>query len=183
MNDEPRQRLSELQDGRLDAVQTARLLDAVGRDPSLGATWERYHLIGAAIRGEAVDPRQRVIAERVRQTLAPEPTVLAPPRTPARSRQRLRRFAALALAASLASVVFINAPTLFRGTSPTSADPARPPQLAERAHAPGERWHLDRPDLANKLDLFLVTHQATVPATGAKGMLPYATLVGYQQSR
>jgi sigma-E factor negative regulatory protein RseA len=45
------------------------------------------------------------------------------------------------------------------------------------------RWHLDRPDLASKLDLFLVNHQEAAPAAGVKGMLPYATLVGYEGPR
>jgi len=45
------------------------------------------------------------------------------------------------------------------------------------------RWQTDRDELASKLDVFLVNHQETAPAAGVKGMLPYATLVGYERVR
>lgn len=181
MNDDNRLRLSELQDGRLDAGHTAHLLDAMGCDQSLGATWERYQLIGLAIRGEGFDPRHREIAERVRLALDAEPAVLAKRRLHPISRKRIQRAAGFAIAASVASVAYINGPALLGVLAP---QPAGEAQLAAQDPAPdNERWHLDRPGLENKLDVFLVTHQATVPEAGPRAMLPYATLVGYDQSR
>lgn len=89
----------------------------------------------------------------------------------------------IALAATLAFVALFAAPALFQH-APTNPTPATFTQtFAGYAPLPDSRWQLDHPELASKLDRFLVTHQATAPATGAKGMLPYATLVGYEPPR
>ncbi len=153
-------------------------------DASLRATWERYHLIGHAIRGEHFDPAYRVIADRVRDSLTIEPTRITPRRR--RARSSYPAIAGVALAASMAFVAFFVAPDLLRDsvTRPTAA--ANGPPLASHESWPdqvGERWHLDRPDLASKLDRFLVTHQETVPMAGANGMLHYATFVDYEIPR
>ena len=71
MTDEPRQRLSALQDGELAPAQVPALLDALAADTELRERWERYTLIGQAIRGEAIDPNARALADRVRNALAP----------------------------------------------------------------------------------------------------------------
>jgi sigma-E factor negative regulatory protein RseA len=183
MTDEHRQRLSQLQDGELADVGTATLLDAMTRDPDLRATWERYNLIGHAMRGEAIDPACRALADRVRERLASEPTVLAPSRLGRPSARRARRYAGFALAASVALVAILTAPALFDGAASVTGIGPAASRLVERQSIPLRRWQLERPELASKLDRYLVTHQATAPANGAKGMLPYATLVGYELGR
>ncbi|NCA71114.1 MAG: hypothetical protein EOM91_13625 [Sphingobacteriia bacterium] len=194
MIDEQRQRISELQDGELDRTSAAHLVDDLTIDPQLRGVWERYHLIGLAIRNEPLAIERRSIADGVRERLATEPTVLAPgrveprhPRHPFKHRPRPRAksaYAGIALAAAAAFVaVFVVLPVwIDGGTSGSSGAGSAPPFTARMvaSEAPTKRWHLDRPELANKLDLFLVTHQDTAPAAGAKGMLPYATFVGYE---
>jgi sigma-E factor negative regulatory protein RseA len=180
--DEQRQRLSEFQDGELDPAGAARLLEALAGDARLRATWERYHLIGHALRGEHCDPAHRAVAGRVRRALAGEPVRMTPRR--AGRRARSQPWLGVALAASMAGVAVFVTSALVRdeATRPQAAQ-----TLASRAPLPeqvGERWQLDRPDLASKLDRFLVTHQEMAPATGAKiGMLHYATFVGYDVPR
>ncbi len=182
MTDEQRLQLSALQDGELDAASTSRLLDAVARESSLRATWERYHLIGQAIRNEHIDLTHRDLAERVRRALIAEPVPLTQHRRHRWLRAR-RPVVGVALAATLAFVALFAAPVLFQ-PAPTNLTPAAfTPTFAGYAPLPDRHWRLDRPELASKLDRFLVTHQATAPATGAKGMLPYATLVGYDEPR
>jgi hypothetical protein len=39
------------------------------------------------------------------------------------------------------------------------------------------------PKLEPKLDRFLINHQASSPVSGIKGLLPYATVVGYESGR
>ncbi|AFL72658.1 negative regulator of sigma E activity [Thiocystis violascens DSM 198] len=179
-----RQRLSELQDGELDPLSASRLLDTLAEDASLRATWERYHLIGHVIRGEHCDPAHRAVAERVRRTLAVEPTRLQP--RGRRARTHYRPLVGVAIAASVAFLAVFVAPVLLRDTATHPRVTVGETPLIARASLPrpvDARWQLDRPDLANKLDRFLVTHQETAPATGAKGMLHYATFVGYEIPR
>jgi sigma-E factor negative regulatory protein RseA len=190
MIDEQRQRISELQDGELDHSDTSCLIEALAVDPGLRETWERYHMIGLAIRNERVDTARRSIADAVGKRIASEPTILAlkPPHID-RSDKRRRRvapFAGVALAAAAAFVAVFVVPSLFKGGSNLHPGMGVSPPFAAQAPAimvPAKRWELDRPELSNKLDLFLVTHQETAPTTGAKGMLPYATFVGYEAAR
>ncbi|HSO82321.1 sigma-E factor negative regulatory protein [Thiocapsa sp.] len=186
MSDELRQRISELQDGVLDSAGTARLVDAIARDPDLRGTWERYHAIGSAIRGESVQRPYRGVAEAVRERIAEEPVVFAPRGRSAERPRPKRPIAGIALAAAAAFLAVFVAPSLFDSVSPLPNGPATAPTFAAQPATvvvPAKRWDLDRPELANKLDLYLVTHQETAPTTGAKGMLPYATFVGYEAGR
>ncbi|WP_296806342.1 sigma-E factor negative regulatory protein [Thiocapsa sp.] len=187
MSDELRQRISDLQDGELDPAGTARLVDVIAGDPDLRGTWERYHAIGLAIRGESVHASHRRVADVVRERIAHEPTVLAPRRRGEAKRPTTKRpIAAMALAAAAAFFAVFVAPGLFEGVSSLPSVPATAPTFAAQPEAvviPAKRWDLEHPELANKLDLFLVTHQETAPTTGAKGMLPYATFVGYEAGR
>ncbi|UHD17017.1 sigma-E factor negative regulatory protein [Thiocapsa bogorovii] len=185
MSDELRQRISELQDGELDPAGTARLVDAMAGNPGLRGTWERYHTIGLAIRGESVHATRRGVADVVRERIAHEPTVLAPPRGDAKPPKAKRPVAAVALAAAAAFLAVFVVPGLFDGVSPLPSVRTAPTLAAQPGVVaiPAQRWDLEHPELANKLDLFLVTHQETAPTTGAKGMLPYATFVGYEAGR
>jgi sigma-E factor negative regulatory protein RseA len=186
MSDELRQRISELQDGELGPAGTARLVDAMAGDPSLRGTWERYHAIGQAIRGESVHVSRRGVADVVRERIAHEPTVLAPRMEHAKRPTTKRPILGIALAAAAAFLAVFVAPSLFDGVSSLPSVPATAPTFAAQPEVvviPAKRWDLDHPELVNKLDLFLVTHQETAPTTGAKGMLPYATFVGYEAGR
>lgn len=183
MTDTHKQRLSELLDGELASAATQQLLDTVAEDTQLRATWERYHLIGQAIRRESIKPAYRTCADEVRRRVASEPTVLAPGHRWRPTRRGIRRTGGLAVAASVAIVAALTAPALLRDAQPSLNDPAESVRLVERESISMQRLQIERPQLADKLDLYLVTHQATAPATAAKGMLPYATLVGYEAPR
>ncbi|WP_295404600.1 sigma-E factor negative regulatory protein [uncultured Thiocystis sp.] len=184
--DEQRQRLSALQDGELDPASAARLLDALAEDASLRKTWERHHLIGLAIRGEHFAHEHRMIADRVRESLALEPLRIVPRRRERPTRLQSSSLVGMALAASVVFLAIFVAPTLWQEAAIRSSGATQATPLASREPLPDRmngRWQLDRPDLASKLDQFLVTHQETAPATGAKGMLRYATFVGYELPR
>ena len=190
MTEEQRQRLSQLVDGEMQRGAAAPLLDAVESDSELRATWERYHLIGQALRREPIDPDRRAIAAQVRDRIAVEPIPIATRRPrwvsapvhvggmPGRRRWAM----GLAVAACGGVAAFMAAPLLMSEGGSTSGLPGAP-QLVARESIPISRVQIENPELASKLDLYLVTHQATAPATGAKGMLPYATLVGYEAPR
>lgn len=197
MKEQQRQALSALLDGELPVYRTGGVLDALEQDPELRALWERYHLIGGALRGERVAAAYRDIADRTGARISKEPWVLAPAAMRPRHPSRLAPFAGVALAASAAFLAVFAVPSLFEpGTAPAKAPataqaggpPSGPQSQAAAAQhllvsRPSQRWYIDQPPVENALDRLLVSHQEYAPATGINGMLPYATLVSYGSGR
>lgn len=183
MTEEQESQVSVLIDGELDARRAARLYDLVGREPELLAAWERYHLIGQAMRGERVEREARAVAEGVRRALEYEPTVVLSPTVRLARGVRLAPVAGAALAAGVAILAILAVPTPLRGPESEGWHGPANERYAHLENRQHRLWHPDRHDLADKLDLFLVSHQEAAPATGVKGMLPYATLVGYDNDR
>jgi sigma-E factor negative regulatory protein RseA len=185
MTDQKLEQVSALVDSELSDPLASGLLDRIGRDPELRATWERYHLIAQAVRGEPITPAARRLASSIGEALRHEPTPLRRVSGRRRHPSRLVPFAGAALAAGAAFLAVFAVPNLLQGPDTMTPQPLQRP-VASATPAVGvaeRRWQLDRPDLANKLDLFLVNHQEAAPAAGVKGMLPYATLVGYESAR
>ncbi|MBK1644189.1 hypothetical protein CKO25_05875 [Thiocapsa imhoffii] len=192
MSDGLRQHLSEFQDGELNSADATRVVDALEQRQEWRAAWERYHLIGLAIRGEPVVDAHREIAVRVRERVRDEPTQLAPGASRTLralnpgQRVPVRPVAGIALAAAAAVFAVFVVPTLFSSSS-TLPPVANPTASLTAQHLigmpPHQRWDLDRPELSDKLDFFLVNHQEAAPSTGAKGLLPYANFVGYEVRR
>jgi sigma-E factor negative regulatory protein RseA len=185
MTDEQVTQLSALVDGELTSRHAVPLYDSVECDPVLRATWERYHLIGQALRGERVQPQVRGLAAAVREQLNSEPAPVRPRAASVQPRVWHSPFAGAALAAAAAFVAVFAVPSLFQGPTPAPIPTAAlavapPPAIGAPANPAVRRWQTDRDDLASKLDLFLVNHQEAAPASGVKGMLSYATLVGYE---
>ncbi|MBV5275503.1 MAG: sigma-E factor negative regulatory protein [Lamprocystis purpurea] len=186
--------LSALVDGELATRHAVPLVHSVGQDPALRATWERYHLIGQVLRGERVQSEVRGVAAAVRDRLRSEPTLVMPRAVVGvRSRIWHSPLAGAAMAAGVVLLAVFAVPGFYRGpvsgtelTADRSAgaQPARSAAVGDAAidHAL-RRWQTDRDALASKLDVFLVNHQETAPAAGVKGLLPYATLVGYERVR
>jgi len=188
MSEQQRQHVSAFADGEIGPALVHATVSALESDAGLGELWERYHLIGATIRSEPVRGEYRRIAAQVSQRIAEEPGPL--PKPPVRHVQisRLAPFVGIALAASAAFLAVFAVPQLF---SPGSSDALvvrtrqaglAPPKQFLLA-SPTQRWHVNEPALENKLDRFLVNHQEQSSATGMKGFLPYATLVGYEARR
>jgi sigma-E factor negative regulatory protein RseA len=189
------QALSALLDGDLPAHRVPGLLNSVARDSELRDRWERYQLIGTALRGEGIAMAYREIAPWVRNRIAAEPSLLVPA-VRQRHSSRFGPFAGVALAASIAFLAVFAVPALFEPAATSTRGPAiaqapsstaAPPQVRGserfRDSIPQQRWHLDQPGIENKLDHLLVSHQEFAPATGINGMLPYATLVSYASGR
>lgn len=109
--------LSSLIDGELDAHEAAAVLDALCRDAELQRRWSDLQLVGDALRStEVAACHVDGFCDRVRTSLASEPTVLAPRRL---ARPAWRRYAlpGLAVAASVAALAFVAVPML-RAPSP-----------------------------------------------------------------
>ena len=137
MSEQQREHVSALADGELDPDLIGPTISALEANADLKARWERYGLIGAALRGEIISPEYRTLAARVREQLKTEPVPLLtlPKASPSRhhgqrrdTRSRRGGYAAyaggVALAASAAFLVVYALPPLF------SARPGSPPNPA-----------------------------------------------------
>lgn len=120
------QNISLLMDGELEAGEAGRAIRACCGDEELKCTWQAYHMIGEALRGE--EPRPGASTRRIMDAIAREPTVLAPRwRVPARAGR-----IAFATAASVATVAVVGWIGMQDGGSPAgpviakSASPAAP---------------------------------------------------------
>jgi len=186
MSEQQRQQLSALVDDEIESALVQETLSAVGSNKGLSDAWERYHLIGAGIRSEPLCGEYRRIALLVSSRIADEPVPIA--RAVARRRSsRLGTFAGAALAASAAFFAVFAVPQLFEpersDRTPALAENLPPPPQPFQLASPAQRWHVDKPALESKLDRLLVTHQEQSQASGMKGFLPYATVIGYEAGR
>lgn len=73
-----RQDISSLMDGELDPRDADRIVQACCRSEEHKDTWNVYHAIGEAIRGQS--PRSLERPERVMEAIAREPTIIGGPR-------------------------------------------------------------------------------------------------------
>ena len=193
LTDPYRRELSALVDGELNDYQGLALHAALGRDPGLRAVWERYHLIGQALRGQPVSPAARDLVAAVRLGTAaasPAPGAASAgtpsagaPVPPKRARLWRAPFAGAALAAGAAFVTVFAVPGRHQSAPPVRlSQPA--PSGAVRVNAPVlRRWQIDQPELSGILDRYLVNHQQSAPAARGRGLLPYVTLVGHESPR
>ncbi|MGB7550705.1 MAG: sigma-E factor negative regulatory protein, partial [Chromatiaceae bacterium] len=77
MSEQQREHVSALADGELETLLVGPTISALEANADLKAAWERYSLIGSALRGEALRPEYRQIAARVSEELAAGPIPLS----------------------------------------------------------------------------------------------------------
>ncbi|MCW8907736.1 MAG: sigma-E factor negative regulatory protein [Sedimenticola sp.] len=190
--DDINEQVSALLDDELSPGEASRILDSLVDDPGLHARWDRYHLIGDVMRGEAVRFSADSVAQRVRQSLDQQGTDL-PAMNPI-SISRARRFrgrwvkpaSGAALAASVAILSVLAFPELTRYTADEGevlaskqAMPGAAPILVESR----TRWkNLKEPKVESKLNRYLIDHNEFADP-GGMGVLPYTSFVSYDSSR
>ncbi len=106
------EQLSSLVDGEFDeAMDVEQHLDHLIEDREARHRWERYHLIGDALKRNLPPIIDNQLASRVMAELENEPTVLAPSRT------KLflgKQMAGLAVAASVATVAVLGVQFMYK---------------------------------------------------------------------
>jgi sigma-E factor negative regulatory protein RseA len=114
--------VSQLMDGEMDEGASQRAFAALRDDAQARAAWERYHVIGDALRGttEPALHSQRLQA-RVFAALAQEPTVLAPAPALKRGAAPARNWMRVSVAAAASFAAF----GLFTWLAPTQPDSAQ----------------------------------------------------------
>jgi sigma-E factor negative regulatory protein RseA len=137
VNEQLDSQLSAMFDDELPAAECELLARRLSRDEAVRARWERYALIGAAMRAErGVRP---VLAQRVAQALGNE-APLAAPASPSPVRARLRTWrtaaagAALAAGLAAATLLWLHAGASRPASPPLAANLISPPQPVA-AHA------------------------------------------------
>ncbi len=121
MNQQIDEKLSALMDDALPKHELAAVLDRLGSDPAERALWDRYHLIGDAIRGEAMRLEAQGISKRVSAMLEEEPTVLSPGAAGRPQPHWVKPAVGSALAASVAVLAILGAPRFIsEGETPSA---------------------------------------------------------------
>ena len=183
---EMKEDLSAFMDGELSGQEQERVTALLVENAELKASWERYHLIRAAMRNEVIGVSAG-LADRIAAQLRSEPAVLAPQRRNP-TREKVLRFAgSLAIAASVAAVAVVGVQFLQTGpvidgasTQPLAQAPVVPQEhidSAQRHAAAGQ----SSPE--SELNLYMVEHNEFSPSSSIKGMMSYGRVVSYENER
>jgi sigma-E factor negative regulatory protein RseA len=176
-----KENLSRLMDSAIEGNERSRLFDAMADDPELRRTWQRYHLIGAALKnelGRSVDP---ALPDRIAESVRKEPPLGRPGRLailPGRS--FARQVGSLALAASVAALaIFTLAPHAQRGGSAGQSLASAGNSAVHVTRSGTTRWETLPPEMENTLNAYLVEHGEFSASPGLNGLTSYARFVSY----
>lgn len=180
MSDHRLEELSALVDGDLPRDRRQLMMHSLREDAALRAAWSRYHLIGEAMRSDLPARVDHGLADRVSAALQSEPAILAP-----RARNYVKPLAGLAVAASVALVAVLGVQRSQMSTQEAMQRPmaqATPmgvqPQVVEASQPiDGQAAAINR-----LLNRYLVNHNELRANAPMQGMLPYARVVGFEQS-
>lgn len=171
------EQLSSLLDGELDDTQQRHAIDALGRDSKAREQWHRLHLARDVMHGNLPDGIDLQFSSRVMAAIDDEPAILSPathnasPSSSAPvSHGRIsssfsKRFAGLAVAASVAAVAVMGVESLYRD------DPSAPAkqQVATAAAPQSEFVRLAKQPLAPAATLASINASAANPVTTSGG--------------
>ena len=171
------EKLSAFVDNELSEVDERHLLVELRHDPRLRATWERYHLIRAALRNELESLAPTTLPGVVTEVISREPM---PRRWRATATTLGKTVGGLAIAASVATfaILSLQSPVAPRGETVTDAQATAGGQAAQVATPVAARM----PTEADALNAYLVEHSEFAPTAGMGNMLPYVRMVGYDES-
>ncbi|MDA8364908.1 MAG: sigma-E factor negative regulatory protein [Gammaproteobacteria bacterium] len=180
-----KQKISELLDEELPESDCRHVLQGMAEDRELRGTWERYHLIRAAMRGELSVIVHPGIADRIGTILATE-NIVPMQRRPYRiATPRLAKFAAgLAIAASVATVAIVSLQpktgTQARVQAGRAADRRIAAASLASATPPAAQAPAERAAYQDALNAFLVEHGEVTPPAGMGSMMSFVRVVGYR---
>jgi len=186
-SDSVEEQLSALVDDQLPAHEQELLVARLTRDKGLIGCWGRYHLISDALRQQLPGRHLVDISGRVCQALQAESALSV------KSRQLnnnwLKPLAGLAIAASVAVVAILGVQNLhLSGDSPAVVASAGnvPAVIAKEdqiVRVRGIRWNRSAPQVADRLNRYLVDHSEYAASGGMPGIGPHVRIVGYDTSR
>jgi negative regulator of sigma E activity len=153
-------RISALVDGELGYAEGSRAVDQLLHDDLGNGRLQRYQLIGACMRGEAMQVNSASLFDRIHEQLEQEPTIIAPAAAAALSSKAPRQKSQViryALAASVAALMVL---TVFRiqAPLPEEAQLASQPLVNSRMTI-HQQMVADRAATEAEIDRYLAGHQ------------------------
>ena len=170
------EKLSAFVDDELDELEERRVYAALKNDKALRNTWERYHLMSAALRHDLKFVIPRAVADRVATRIDGEPSGAS-----VFQRNRFVRLAGtLAIAASVAAIAIAGVQWLHHPVSSTGQQLAsNKPESAKILHAGATRWGVRDTEKESALNAYLIEHDEFSSTSGLGGMMPYVRAVSY----
>lgn len=156
-----KENISALVDGELDDVESERCISAIRQDRDARDCWETCHLIGDVLRGH-VSPG---FADRVRERLSEEPTLLAPRRRAWDTAQVFRL--AMSAVASVSAVALVSW-LVFTGGAPEQ-------EAARGVVAAQTRPVVSVPE--QPVADYLLAHQRFSSSSAMQGVAPFVRTV------
>ncbi len=202
-DDKTNESLSALIDGEMDEHEMVRFIRELQHEAQQQQTWQRYHLIGDALRKNLPAHIDGSFASRVSQAIVAEDihstTVVKFKPKPNASLQSHSTFskplAGFALAASVAAVAYlgvgmiavdeqVSAPHLASNVLPLSSPVIQPATLDGFQTVQGQRWNVDTPAVESRLNSYLQNHNTLSSVTAMNSlMLPNVRLVETQPAQ
>lgn len=167
-----RENISALMDGELDDHDARPLMEKL-RDSEMQRLWSSYHLIGDALRRQALLTSD--YAERVMEKLESEPTVIAP--VIRRSSSNPYHRLVMPIAASLAGLGVVAWLAISMNAAPeipSQAAVSAPTGGAESTAAP---IPVSVPLPSKAIHEYLIAHQGFSARSNIQGMAPYMRTV------
>ena len=168
-------KISALMDGELYERQVGQELARLKQQHELRESWDTYHLISDALRGDALLSAN--LKQGVSERLAREPTVLAPRRSAVR---RITTYA-LSAAASISAVALVGWVAVSINTVHTQPELARAPTPAAVLPAPAPAPQVASVPNEGSMNEYLLAHQGFSPSTAIQGVAPYIRSVSVSQ--
>ena len=182
MSDSLNEQVSACVDGESDVTEIALLLRRLSQDDALRTRWARYHLISDTLKGNLPDQPSVAFAERVHQAVLQEAT----PRRHFGVARLLKPAAGFAIAASVAALAVVAVRSLPPGPDHAPAEQlasvTAPQAAAEIASLPrdqGTRWDRAQPEVAARLNTYMLNHSGHADTAGMQAVIPYVRIVGY----
>jgi sigma-E factor negative regulatory protein RseA len=163
------EQVSAFMDGETEAVEATGQVNRLKEDPRLRATWDTYHLIGDALRGEKIGLSRNFTAN-FRARLADEPTILAP-RSRGPLQSTVRRFA-LPVAASVGGMALVAWLAVFNN----SFAPQKESLAVKSASLVEAKTQVANGEVSD----YLLAHQQFSSSTTLQGVASYVRTVSGQ---
>jgi len=174
MSESIEKQISAWLDGELSDRQARELAQRVSRDAGSRRAWERYHMIGDAMRGSA-DGRAPGLAERVMAALEHGPAVLRPAR-----RRRVGMAAGLAVAATVAAAAVVGVLSLTAGGPGRGKHGSADRTVAQVRAVRGQSGTRMEQAVRDQLRVYMADHNQQLAVSGSNGMLPYVRMADFE---
>jgi sigma-E factor negative regulatory protein RseA len=167
------EQLSSWMDNELLGDEARFLQRRLDNNQALRIKWERYHLIGDAIRDSLPAQTSLSLADRVQVALAHEAAAQAPTR-------RRRPVLGFGMAASLAVMA---GAVLWTRSQTADMDVQGPANTAMTMTAAAPAAQAMQVETDNQLEAMLANHSELLARSGGAGMVPYVRMADYNGSK